>query len=199
MQRDRNLDGQARAPMGRWCATARVALVAIAVGLPLSAGCGSGSADDDEESQGSRDPTSTTEAEWPPEQRAALDTYQGYLDVIDQALTAPLDPTVPELDQYATPEAAQDIRLRASGFEQLGRAVRPQTRFDAEKITIDGDDATIVGCLTDAGVVYEVATGAVINDDSVRHVATTTLTRADDADWLVTGSDAGRPGVPCDA
>lgn len=140
----------------------------------------------------------TARLKWSEDEQAALDAYNSYLDVVDQALTAPLDPLAPELDKYATAEAAQDVRLRVSAFQQLGRAVRPETFFEPETITVDGSEATIIGCLSDFGIVYEVAAGTVLDDDRVQHIATTTLSLGENGSWRVTGSDAGRSEVPCD-
>lgn len=175
-------------------------LAALGVAVLLAA-CGSDSSGSrDGERADSADSTETTESsQWSAEQQAALDAYDGYLDVADDAFTAPLDPAIPELDQYATPEAAQDLRMRVSAYQQLGRAVRPETFFEPDTITIDESQATIVGCLSDFGVVYEVATGTVLDDERVQHVATTTLVLGDDSRWRVNGSDGGRPGVPCGA
>lgn len=173
-------------------------LAAICAAL-LFAACGSdSSASRDGERAHSEDPSDTTaSSEWSPDQQAALDAYEGYLEVTDEAFTAPLDAVAPELDRYATPEAAQDIRMRVAAYQQLGRAVRPETFFEPDTVTVDGSQATIVGCLSDFGVVYEVATETVLDDDRVQHVATTTLVLGDDGGWRVSGTDDGRPGVSC--
>ncbi|MGH9014019.1 MAG: hypothetical protein ACRDZ1_08815 [Acidimicrobiia bacterium] len=178
----------------------RAALCLAAFSAALSfVACSSDTSGSDDSRRGESRPRSQTsqKAEWSRAQQAALATYEHYIDVVDKAFTSPLDPLIPEIEQYATPELAQEIRQRIAGYQLLGRAVRPSTFFEPETITIERTQATIVGCLSDFGVVYEVATGTVIDDERVQEIATTVVTRGDDGQWRVMATDDGREDVPC--
>lgn len=201
MRCHRQLEGQARAFRAGWAAGVRRAGVLLAAAALVAVGgaCGSGSGSTERTEDATTTTTTASAPRWSPDEEAALDAYREYIRVVDDAFTDPVDSEVPELDDYAVPEAVEELRRRIAAYELLGRAKRPNTSFEPETITVNGSEATIVGCLSDFGVVYEVGTGAVLDDERVERIATTVLVRGEDERWRVSQSDDGRDGGPCEA
>jgi hypothetical protein len=166
--------------------------VLIAAGLVATivlAGCGSSSRGDSSErpsattgqsthatdaSSGSR--TSTTQDP----RTQAFDGYRAALDALNHALSNPPNPSDSLLPQtMVDPMLSQSTNLAGEwrGFGQAGRypahSVRRVTLVSAD---VSGDQATIEACIVDDGVVYDVATGKVINDQVTTALDKATLT-----------------------
>lgn len=108
--------------------------------------------------------TSTVDVE-----SAVFDSYRSAIDAFNHALTDPPNPDDPLLAQtMVDPMLSQAVKLAGEwrGFGQAGRApadsVRKITLISAD---VDGDKATIEACSVDDGVIYEPATGTVLNDE----------------------------------
>ena len=91
------------------------------------------------------------------------------MDAFNQALTDPPNPDDPLLAQtMVDPMLSQAVKLAGEwrGFGQAGRnpagSVRRITFISAD---VDGDQATVETCSVDDGIIYEPATGTVLNDE----------------------------------
>lgn len=99
------------------------------------------------------------------------------------------DPDDPELaathvDPMLT--EVKNINAQWKGFGQAGRFPENSvSRTDALTIEIAGDQATVETCGVDDSVVFDTATGNVLNDDVVTVRASSTLTNVE-GDWKLT-------------
>ncbi len=116
-----------------------------------------------------------------------LTAYLGYWQAILEANDPP-DEFHPALERYATGEAFESVFEAAQTNRLAGRALLlPEdsvSEHRAEVISIEGDTATVRDCAIDDGLVVDVETGEVVNDDVVTRLATGTLRRVD-GQWKV--------------
>ena len=171
----------------RWAATLTALCAVLA-----SAACG-GDGGTDEEA-----PASTTEASEPPDTTVAETTtstlspeaeveaaVMAYEAMASRLIQAP-DPNDPEIAERATGENRSHLEAHLQELVALGRAgqLGPNTRQTVLHTEVSGDQATVEVCSVDDGVLIEVATGRVLNDDVVTDHSVVTLERSDGA-WLV--------------
>ncbi len=122
------------------------------------------------------------------EKQAIIETGQGFHRVA-AAINKPPDPANPELRLYATGRAYDEVLTATQKNQREGITVRSpansQARYEPEVVSIDGDNALVRECSVDDGVVYEMATGRVINDAVVTRLSTIFVTR-EGGRWKVT-------------
>lgn len=139
--------------------------------------------------------TSVPSSEWTSEQQAVLDDFMAARAAFSASLESP-DPDDPTLaathvDPMLT--EVKNINAQWLGFGQAGRFPEGSiSRTDPLSIDIVGDQATVETCGVDDSVVYDVATGNVINDDIVTVRASSTLERDGDHWKLATRSELER-------
>lgn len=125
---------------------------------------------------------------WTAEQQAVLDDFMAARAAFSTSLESP-DPDNPELAAtHVDPMLTEVTNTNAEwkGFGQAGRFPENSvSRTDALSIEITGDQAIVETCGVDDSVVFDTATGAVLNDDVVTVRASSTLTNVD-GDWKLT-------------
>lgn len=126
--------------------------------------------------------TTTTTLSPEAEVEAAVMAYEA---MASRLIQAP-DPNDPEIAQRATGENRSHLEAQLQELVALGRAgeLGPNTRQTVLHTEVSGDRATVEVCSVDDGVLIEVATGRVLNDDVVTDHSVVTLERADGV-WLV--------------
>lgn len=111
-------------------------------------------------------------------EREVLAAYQGYWDAIDAANDPP-DPFHPDLQRYATGAAYESVFEAAQTNQLAGRALRlppdSVSEHRAEVVSIEGDTATVRDCVVDDGLVVDIESGEVLDDDVVTRLVTGTL------------------------
>lgn len=122
------------------------------------------------------------------EKQAIVEAVQGFHRVA-AAINRPPDPADPELRVYATGRAYDEVLTATQKNQREGITVRSpansQARYEPEVVSTDGDNAIVRECSVDDGVVYEMATGRVINDAVVTRLSTIFLAR-EGGRWKVT-------------
>lgn len=159
-------------------------------GSPTSAPTSASASASDERTQESSNlgsyETPTTEQP-SAEQAAVLDAYQGYWNAILEANDPPSEQH-PALGRFATGEAFESVFEAAQTNRLAGRALRLPadsiSEHRAEVTSIDGDTAAVRDCAIDDGLVVDVESGDVVNDEVVTRLATGTLQRVD-GQWKV--------------
>ena len=110
---------------------------------------------------------------------------RAYFDARNSALAAPVpDPDESlQFDQFAEGEALSNLNEDVQGFYEAGRATRPgeEGLGDVRVGFVDARSsaASAVACEVNDGVLYEVATGNVVNDDVVTRELEIFLTMQD--------------------
>lgn len=163
------------------------------VGAPASDEAPMASSESSPSPKPTREPSEPEPTEAPSEDEATegtaavLDAYQGYWDAVDAANDPP-DQFHPALKRYATGEAYESVFNAAQTNRLAGRALRlPEgsvSEHRAEVVSIDGDTAMVRDCAIDDGLVVEIESGEVLDDDVVTRLVTGTLERVD-GQWKV--------------
>ena len=114
---------------------------------------------------------------------------RAFFDAREAANAGPSpDPTDPTLAEVASGEALESAIAETQRRLDDGRAIRPGEQALAETrvgtVQVEGATAQAAVCSIDDGVIYEVATGEVVNDDVVTHNYLVDLEQADDV-WRV--------------
>lgn len=177
--------------------TRSACLILVTAALALAAACNSGSGGNGGESRDDGNESASTDAKWSAEQRAALDAYDAFLAAVDKAMTEPLNPSEPGVAQHATADVAASVGLEVVGLQTLGQAIRPNKEFIPESVAVDGGTAQLEGCTVDRDVLYEVATGRVVDDQIGRFATTATLVLGSDGAWRVS-NDAQQGNGTCE-
>jgi hypothetical protein len=184
-----------------WTA-ALVGAVVVALGA-----CGG---DDDEESTGTTAASttsapSTTSDEETQKEEAAEEAYLMYDDAFFRAAADPVDPRLRDLQELVTGNQQTLVTRNLEEMQAKGQAVRlparSQARQDLKLVDLQADGSVeITSCEVDDSIVYVVATGAVINDDVVTNLISTTMVNESSA-WKLSFSERRErwPGiVECD-
>jgi hypothetical protein len=183
-----------------WTA-ALVGAVAVALGA-----CGG----DDEESTGATAASttsapSTTLDEETQTEEAAKDAFVGYYEAFFAAAAEPVNPQLPALQRLMTGDQKRIVTRNLENMRARGHATRlPPDSKRAQNprvVELQADGSVeITSCEVDDSIVYEVDTGAVINDDAVTNVISATLIE-ESGQWKVAFSKRTEtsPGiVECD-
>jgi hypothetical protein len=180
-----------------WIA-ALVAMVVVAGG-----GCGG---DDGEESTSST-ASSTTSAptttldEATRKEEAAEAAYLAYWEAYMQATAEPVDPQLPAMQQLMTGDHQRVVTRDLENRQARGEATRLPTnsrlRHEILSAELRADGSVhITECEVNDAIVYNVASGAVINDDVVTKLATAKMVD-EGGSWKVADSTVVRrwPGA----
>src|SRR5262245_49638683 len=171
-----------------------IAALAGAVVVAFAA-CGG---DDDEESTGT---TATSSASVPSrtldektrKEEAAKDAYLTYWDAYMKATSEPVDPQLPEMQQLMTGDHQRVVTRNLEDRQARGEAVRQppgsQAKHEIQSADLQHDGGVkITECEVDDAVVYEVATGVVVNDEVVTKLATATMVEMEGT-WRIAHSE----------
>ncbi len=114
-----------------------------------------------------------TEPEAPVEEVLA-DQIRGYFDARTAANAAPApNPDDPRLAEFAVGEELAAVVASTQGRLDAGEAIRPGDAGLADIrvgfVDAGASGASAAACAVDDGVIYELATDAVVNDDVVTH------------------------------
>jgi len=136
--------------------------------------------------------TSTTEpaSKWTLEQQGVIDAYGGAMSAFDQATADPPNPDSPALLATTIDPVLTEVRNLASSWKGFGQALRYPAnsvhRIDTLSVEVAGNTATIETCNVDDGVLYEPATGKVLNDKVTTAHDKATMTLVDGSWKLAT-------------
>jgi hypothetical protein len=186
----------------------RVLFVAVCGVAPLLVACGSTgksaetptssttSAQPDTSRSTTSSPTSTAPGQqWSTDQQAVIDAYLSARQAYSTSLEQP-DPNNPQLpathvDPMLT--EARNTNAQWQGFGQAGKFPdNSVARSVPLAVEVTGDSATIETCGVDDSIVYEPATGKVLNDDTVTVHSSSTMTRVDGIWKLATRTEIER-------
>jgi hypothetical protein len=186
-------------------AVRRVWIAALAGAVALAAGACGGD-DGDEESTNtttasSTSAPSTTLDEETQKEEAATAAYLMYDEAFFKSAADPVNPRLPELQALVTGSQQALVTRNLVEMRANGQAVRlprgSQARQDLRLVELQTDGSVeITSCEVDDSIVYEVATGVVINDDIVTNLISTTMVNQDDR-WKLTFSERRKrwPGI----
>jgi hypothetical protein len=139
--------------------------------------------------------TPTTAAKWTAAQQEAIDDFLAARAAFSTSLEHP-DPANPSLPATHVDPMLTEVRNTNAQWQGFGQAGRFPTdsvaRTEPLTVVISGDTATIETCGVDDSVVYEPASGKVLNDDVVTVRSTSTLTRVDGTWKLATRTENER-------
>ena len=165
-------------------AVKRVWIAALA-GVVLVAGVACGGDDGEEESTGSTAssttpaPTTTLDEETR-KVEAAKAAYLAYWDAYMRATAEPVNPQLPAMQDLMTGDHQRVVTRDLEDRRAKGEATRlpPTSRLEHEILSADlqaDGSVHITECEVNDAIVYNVASGVVINDDIVTKLATATL------------------------
>ena len=118
--------------------------------------------------------TATTSAAASTVEQQLAARVRGMFAAREAANAAPApNPNSPQLAEFASGEALQSIRDETTRRRDQGQAIRASTANVAQLrvgfVTVTGSTATVAACSVDDGVIFEVATGRVLNDSVMTH------------------------------
>lgn len=97
--------------------------------------------------------------------------YLGFWQARFEANQAPPNPDLPALREFATGEQLENVVSETRNRRDEGVALRAPdpsvASHDVSVISIDGDHAEVQDCFVNDGVLYEVATGDVVDSSVV--------------------------------
>jgi hypothetical protein len=187
----------------------RALRIAALIGVVLVGGACGGDDGDDETADTTAAttttaPTTTLDEETQKEE-AATAAYLMYDDAFFKAAAHPVSPELPELQDLVTGNQQALVTRNLEQLQANGQAVRlpapSQVRQEPKLVELQADGSVeITSCEVDDSVVYEVATGDVINDDVVTNLISTTMVNQNNA-WKLAFSERTKrwPGtVECE-
>lgn len=166
-----------------------VAAWVLIAALPLAA-CSDGSAVTEPMTSTSTpatasEPTPTTAADVTTLEAEIVARYEAFWDARFAASQAPVNPDDPELRAYATGAQLENVIAETRERLEEGLAFRWPENSVAERrvqvLEVTGDEATLVDCATNDGIVYHIDTGEVIDDSVVTRSIDATMQRVDSA------------------
>lgn len=200
----------ARAPGHRAALGARLIVVALScMTLASAASCGGdqeGTTPVDSAATSANPPrtsapgsTTSTSAPatdgWSVEQQEVIDDFLAARAAFSESLANP-DPTNPTLEATHVDPMLTEVRninAEWQGFGQAGRFPdNSVSTTDPLSVDLAGDQATVETCGVDDSVVYDIASGNVLNDDVMTVRASSTLQRVDGVWKLATRSELER-------
>jgi hypothetical protein len=189
--------------------TVRDLRIAALVGAVVMA-LGACSGDDEEESTGmtaasTTSAASTTLDEATQKEEAAKEAYLDYYEAFFVAAAEPVNPQLPALQRLMMGDQKRVVTRNLEDMRARGHATRlpPGSKRgqDPRVVELQADGSVeVTSCEVDDSIVYEVDTGAVVNDDAVTNVISATLIE-ESGQWKVTFSERTEtsPGiVECD-
>lgn len=113
-----------------------------------------------------------------------IESYIGYWDARYQAGREPVNPESPLLAEFATGRQLETVREETRYRQEHGQAFRyPEAslaRRSVQVVSVAPERAEVIDCVIDDGVLYEIATGKVLNDELASQSLRAEL-------WLVEG------------
>ena len=186
-------------------AVRRVWIAAVAGAVALAAGACGGD-DGDEESTNTTTasstsaPTTTLDEETQKEE-AATAVYLAYWDAYLEATAEPVDPRLPAMQQLMTGDHKRVVTRDLEDRQARGEAARLPTNSQLRHEVLSADlqpdgSVQITECEVNDAIIYDVANGAVINDEVVAKLATATMVTEGDS-WRIADSTVVRrwPGA----
>jgi hypothetical protein len=188
-----------------------VMLLVFVVASLAGAACGGG--DDEADPPSTSDPTTTTTAEpattttlSESDQKieAAKTAYLTYIRAVRAAEASPVTPHLPEVQAVMTGVMQTQITANLEGMQARGEAVRlPENSQDHQEFltaSVQADGSVLLKtCEVNDAVVYNVATGAIVDGDVVTNFVDVTVVEENGiwkvADTVVTSESDGV--VPC--
>ncbi|MDG2112374.1 MAG: hypothetical protein P8N02_07160 [Actinomycetota bacterium] len=132
--------------------------------------------------------TTASDSQWSEEQLEVIEAFEAAELAFRRARMDPVDPQSAELRRTHTTGALGAAIGKLDERIRQGRATRWPNGVALvavyELIAVNGDFAEIEGCQFDDGVLYEVATDAVVNDEIVAVDMRATLLRCE-GEWLL--------------
>jgi hypothetical protein len=132
---------------------------------------------------------------------AAKEAFLDYYDAFFAAATEPVNPQLPELQRLMTGDQRRIVTRNLEDMRALGHAtrLRPNSHrgHDPRVVRLRADGSVeVTSCEVDDSIVYEVDTGAVINDEVVTNVISATLVN-EGGQWKITFSERTKtsPGI----
>ncbi len=121
---------------------------------------------------------------------AVENAYRASVEAVAQASANPPNPTSPSLPATMDGAVLEQFRRRIAEHLAAGRAVRPGpsggSTISIRQTTVSGDSARITVCVIDDAVVYDVATGGVLDETQLAALFAAELARGSNV-WKVTG------------
>lgn len=118
-----------------------------------------------------------------------VDAYSAAMAAFDQATADPPNPDHPALAATTVDPVLTEVRNLAASWKGFGQALRyPQNsvhEITTLSVEIDGETATIETCNVDDGILYEPASGRVLNDKITTAHDRATMTLVDGT-WKLT-------------
>ncbi|MGH9191987.1 MAG: hypothetical protein ACRDZ0_05890 [Acidimicrobiales bacterium] len=189
-------------------AVRRAWIAALAGAVAAAGACGGDDSDGESTNTTTASSTSaptTTLDEETQKEEAATKAFLDYYEAFFTAAAEPVDPHLPELQRLMTGDQQRIVTRNLEDMRARGHATRlPQgskRRHDPRVVEAQTDGSVdVTSCEVDDSVVYQVDTGAVVNDDVVTNVISATLVE-ERGQWKVTFSERTKtsPGiVECD-
>jgi hypothetical protein len=185
-------------------AVKRVWIAALA-GVVVVGGVACGGDDDEESTEPTASsttaaPTTTLDEEIRKEE-AAKEAFLDYYEAFFAAAAEPVNPQLPELQRLMTGDQRRIVTRNLEDMRAKGHATRlppdSHRRHDPRVVRLRADGSVeVTSCEVDDSIVYEVDTGAVINDDVVTNVISATLVN-ERGQWKITFSERTKtsPGI----
>jgi hypothetical protein len=185
-------------------AVKRVWIAALA-GVVVVGGVACGGDDDEESTEPTASsttaaPTTTLDEEIRKEE-AAKEAFLDYYEAFFAAAAEPVNPQLPELQRLMTGDQRRIVTRNLEDMRAKGHATRlppdSHRRHDPRVVRLRADGSVeVTSCEVDDSIVYEVDTGAVINDDMVTNVISATLVN-ERGQWKITFSERTKtsPGI----
>jgi hypothetical protein len=186
-------------------AVKRVWIAALA-GVVMVGGVACGGDKGEEESTGSTASStmaapSTTLDEETRKEEAAKEAFVDYYEAFFAAAAEPVNPQLPELQRLMTGDQRRIVTRNLEDMRARGHATRlppdSHRRHDLRVVRLRADGSVeVTSCEVDDSIVYEVETGAAINDDVVTNVISATLVN-ERGQWKITFSERTKtwPGI----
>ena len=178
--------------------------------LAAAACGGDGGGGDGEETTDSTTPSTTTAPtttldEATRKEEAAQAAFLAYYDAFFEAAAEPVNPELPRLQELMTGDQQRIVTRNLEAMRTNGQATRlpanSQRRQDPRIVELQADGSVhVTSCEIDDSVVYDVNTGAVVNDDVVTNTISATLVE-EAGQWKIVFSERTdtAPGmVACD-
>jgi len=152
------------------------------------------------------EPTTTTLSELDQKMEAAKAAYLAFMHAVRAAEAAPVTPHLPDVQAVMTGLQQTQITANLEGMQARGEAVRlPENSQDSQEVltaSLQPDGSVLLkACEINDAVVYDVATGAVVDDDVITLKVDVTVVQENGvwkvADTVITEESNGV--VPCGA
>jgi hypothetical protein len=179
--------------------------VAALAGVVALAACGGDDSDEESTDQtapsSTSAPTTTTLDEERQKEEAAKAAYLAYWDAYVEATEEPVDPQLPAMQSLMTGDHQRVVTRDLEDRQARGEAARLRTNSRLRHEILSADlqldgSVHITECEVNDAIIYDIASGAVINDDVVTKLATASMVD-EGGSWKIADSTVVRrwPGA----